>query len=150
MAEREFGKWPDTDFSGGLSNPVVGGQNLAFGNGFETGPNDKTPPTIVNLTPPDMSTLSRYDSITFDAVDVDSAVHRVLIWVKYAEVPHTRLIFDGSSFIYPFADQSTAVVVNEKTHRFVLKPTGGWVYNVTTLTIRVVDAQGNFDGEFVS
>ena len=104
-------------------------------------------PVVQNLLPPDMSTLERYDEITFDAVDLDSEINKVMIWVDFDEETRTQLIYDGEAFMYPFADQSSIVELSNSTHRFILKPTGGWVYNVDKLTIKIVDIWGNFDGE---
>ena len=62
---------------------------------------------------------------------------------------HTYLIYDGDKFLYPFDDQSSILTVSPSNFKFILKPTGGWVYNVTKLTVRVVDTEGNFDGDLI-
>ncbi|MCP3670709.1 MAG: hypothetical protein GY814_09810 [Gammaproteobacteria bacterium] len=113
------------------------------------GTTDETPPSITNLVPADASELDRYQDVTFDAIDLDSEVRKVLIWVDSDQSEYTRMVFDGDAFLYPFQDQSSFEEVDASTLRFILKPTGGWVYNVAKLTIRVVDSAGNFDGEFV-
>jgi len=126
----------------GFGGSAYGG--AAFGGGGAN-PVDLTPPVITNLSPADMSEVDRFTNITFDAIDVGSGIQKVFIWVKTEQESRTVMIYDGDTFLYPYVAESTVVALNATTLRFSLRPTGGWVYNITKLTVRVVDEQGNFD-----
>ncbi len=114
-----------------------------------TGGVDTTSPVIQNLTPANMSEINRHDPIQFDAFDDGPDVKAVLIWIKYEGKDVPEIVYDGTQFYGAFTNDATSVEdlsAGASTNlRFILHPSGGWVYNIEKLTVLAIDGHGNFD-----
>lgn len=149
MAEYAFGSWPTTSFSGAFSQPLIGGQNLPFGNGFESpvAGGDTVAPVITNVSPPSGTQLSsRSAPVEFDVTDVDPGLRLVIVTVKYTTRTETQLVFDGSVFVAPFASSESLTTIITDGYHFKITPENQWLGDIQEFFVYAIDKSGNLEG----
>lgn len=115
---------------------------MGFGTGaWGGGPGwDIDDPSVVNLTPADLSDLDRMEPLEFDVLDMAPGLAIVLVWMKYSGATDWLLVYDGDDFLGTFARESEAEAIDDGKHFSVL-PAGGWV-NPFTIRVRALDLAG--------
>lgn len=103
---------------------------------------DTTAPTITDVSPANLSTIDRFDPITFRVGD-DEEIAAVYIWIKYASDRYRTLVCSGTEIQYPFAANSTLEQTSITQWDFSILPTGGWRDEIEELEIIAYDASGN-------
>lgn len=146
MAERAFGKWPDTDFSGAFSSPLIGGQNLAFGNAFQREGKNTIAPTITNVDPPTGTPLpTQIYPVSFDVTDLNPGLQVVLVTVKLVNRIETQVAYNGSNFVAPFnSTRSTVTAIANGLH-FEIAPQSIWPGDIEELFVYAMDQDGNVE-----
>lgn len=92
---------------------------------YTRGLSDSSVPTVVNLNPPNGTTISPSQAISFDVLtDSANGLAAAMIWVTYSS-GLVELAFDGSSLTPAFAPNSTRVPI-ANGHTYTLRRRGGF------------------------
>jgi len=92
---------------------------------------------LVNLSPADMDDLSSLQPVTFSVQGVAVGTAFIAVWMKYEESEDEILIYDGSTFQFPFNINSSVdkPTVSDDLINFSVVPEGGWLSAVNKFRI---------------
>jgi hypothetical protein len=128
------------DIVGPLTISVVASSGSAMGL-VQVTDLDVTPPTISNFSPAPGTPISSSDSVSFDVVDNLGLFRKVVIAVSYGSGMSVEVVYDGTSFRYPFAGGSTRTTITGGS-RYSVTRGGGWQAS-PTFEIYAIDTSGN-------
>lgn len=113
---------------------------------------DATPPVISNVNPPNGTPLGvdnasgRMQPVSFDITDLSPGIQVVVITCKFTDRAETLLVFNGTSFVYPFnSAQSSKTSITNGFH-FQILQAQGWESSIENMFVYTVDQAGNLEG----
>ena len=115
--------------------PFVLGAYAAEGGGAA----DATPPVVSSVSPVP-GTVGPDDAVTFRVTD-ETEVKSVIVWAELAGEEAPEVVFTGTRFTKPYAQDSTRTAVSGGWDFEVFRK-GGWPSDFL-LEVRVADAGGN-------
>jgi hypothetical protein len=111
---------------------------------------DDDPPLVYNFNPSDGGDLAVGGSINFDIEDFDPGVSSsdIRIRLKFENSEETLLVYDGTSFVAPFDDNSQITGAPDYWNVDV-KYNYPWPDNIESFTVTAIDGDGNVTIETV-
>jgi hypothetical protein len=103
-------------------------------------------PAISNLTPAPGELANRNTAIEFDVTDASPGLRLVMVTIKYANRSSTFVVHDGNGFMSPFDDGFSLRTAITNGYHYKLLPGSGWLDEIETLAVYVVDQAGNAEG----
>lgn len=139
-----------TGYSSGYSDGYTAGYDDGFADG--TVNIDVDPPVLSNVDPPNGTPLGTTNAegknrvVSFDVTDVTSQVQLLLITLKYTGLPSTEVVFNGTSFVFPFNSIKSFREPIPDGYRYHVCPINGWKDSIEQLFVYAIDAAGNLEG----
>jgi hypothetical protein len=99
---------------------------------------DTTSPIVANISPADLSEIAPDQIVAVDVTDTGE-IRRTIITVRDGR--ETFVIFNGTSFLYPFATSSRAPITDG--WRYSLRRAGGWRSKNPQFSLVAIDTGGN-------
>lgn len=94
----------------------------------------------ITITPPDQATLETLQPITLEVVQGEPSAF-ASIWIRYAGSDEDLLVYNGTSFVHPFDDNSTLVRPHSDDSFLIFSvvPEGGWLGSLDELFIETAN-----------
>jgi hypothetical protein len=129
------------DVLGPMVISVAGGSGVAMGLIQVATLLDSTPPVIQNFSPSPGSPVVTTDPITFEVVDNNNSIRRVIIAISYGPNRSVDVAFDGNAFRPPYSTSSVRTTLVNGS-RFTLRRDGGWPAT-PVIEVYAIDTSGN-------
>ena len=126
-------------------DPVGSGTANVNNNGWETvlglfAVSDVTAPSVGNLVPADLSTITVDQAIVFDVLDETALIFQDVL-VEFADGTY-EVVWDGTKFSAQYSASSSRVTVSGGFRFSIVRGGTGWLAG-PTFKVNVVDAGGN-------
>lgn len=105
---------------------------------------DALPPTVENLVPANLSTITVDQAIVFDVLD-ETALAFYDVLVEFADGVY-EVIWDGAKFSAQYSAGSSRVAIGGGYRFSVVRGGTGWLRG-PSFRVNVVDAGGNVSGD---